>query len=283
MEATEGRFRFLLSNGIEALNGGLFVSPGFGIHPTRVIDSHELIFVAQGCLDMFEEDESLHVTENQTLLLFPGKKHGGRLPYSADLQFYWVHFRLHDVGTPRSIIRVQRVAEARDPELLTEMFCRFISDQESGILDPVSAAHLLALMLVEAGPTEREWTPRAASRARAQQQAPLALEIQAYIDRNFKGPITTSSIARDLRRSADYLERVFRRHRDMSILEAVHLKRIGVARAMLRTEGRKNINEIAFACGYSDPGYFRRMFKRLTGLSPKKFRSLYSRMHINAH
>ena len=52
---------------------------------------------------------------------------------------------------------------------------------------------------------------------------------------------------------------------------------------MLRTEGRKNINEIAFACGYSDPGYFRRMFKRLTGLSPKKFRSLYSRMHINAH
>ncbi len=174
-----------------------------------------------------------------------------------------------------------RVADVRDPELLTEMFCRFISDQESGILDTVGAAHLVALMLVEAGTGEREWTPRAASRAR--EQAPLALQIQAYIDGNFRGPITTSSIARDLRRSADYLERVFHRHRDMSILEAVHLKRIGVARSMLRTEGRKNINEIAFACGYSDPGYFRRMFKRLTGLSPKKFRSLYSRMHINAH
>lgn len=107
--------------------------------------------------------------------------------------------------------------------------------------------------------------------------------IQAYIDRNFREPITTSSIARDFRRSADYLERVFRRHRDTSILGAVHLKRIAVARVMLRTEGRKNINEIAFACGYSDPGDFRRMFKRLTGLSPKKFRSLYSRMHINAH
>ena len=178
-------------------------------------------------------------------------------------------------------MRVPRVADVRDPELLTEMFCRFISDQESGILDPVSAAHLVALMLVEASVLEREWMPRAAARAR--EQAPLVHEIQAYIDRNFREPITTSSIARDFRRSADYLERVFRRHRDTSILGAVHLKRIAVARVMLRTEGRKNINEIAFACGYSDPGYFRRMFKRLTGLSPKKFRSLYSRMHINAH
>ena len=47
--------------------------------------------------------------------------------------------------------------------------------------------------------------------ARAREQAPLAHEIQAYIDRNFREPITTSSIARDFRRSADYLERVFRR------------------------------------------------------------------------
>ncbi len=284
MERSDNRFRFTLSNGIEALNGGLFVSPGFGTHPTRVIDSHELIFVGQGCLDMFEGEESFHVAANQTLLLFPGKRHGGALPYSPDVHFYWVHFRLHPSGAPRSVMRVPRLTEVRDPELLTEMFCRFISDQESGILDPVSAAHLVALMLSEASSTEREWTARgAASRARAQQQVPLAQEIGAYIDRNFRGPITTSSIAHDLRRSADYLERVFHRHHDVSILEAVHLKRISVARAMLRTEGRKNINEIAFACGYTDSGYFRRMFKRLTGLSPKKFRSLYSRMHINAH
>jgi AraC-like DNA-binding protein len=280
---SDGRFRFLLSNGIEALNGGLFVSPGFGTHSTRVIDSHELIFVAQGCLDMFEEKESLHVESNQALLLFPGKKHGGRLPYAPDLHFYWVHFRVHESSAGHPAVHVPRVADVRDPELLTELFCRFISDQESGILDPVSAAHLVGLMLVEASTTDREWAPRTASRARALQQAPLAHEIQAYIDRNFSEPITTSSIARDLRRSADYLERVFRRHRDMSILRAIHLRRITAARVMLRTEGRKNINEIAFACGYSDPGYFRRMFKRLTGLSPRKFRSLYSRTHINAH
>ena len=284
MGAPEGQFRFQLSNGIEALNGGLFVSPGFGIHPTRVIDSHELIFVAQGSLDMFEENETFHVDADHTLLLFPGKRHGGRFPYGPDLHFYWVHFRVHDTSASKATIHVPRMARARDPELLTEMFCRFISDQESGILDRVSAAHLVALMLIEASaPEPREGGTRAAPRTRVHQQAPLAQEIEEYIDQNFRGPITTSSIARDFHRSADYLERVFRRHRDTSILGAVHHKRITAARAMLRTEGRKNINEIAFACGYSDPGYFRRMFKRLTGLSPKKFRSLYTRTHINAH
>ncbi|HUJ77208.1 MAG TPA: AraC family ligand binding domain-containing protein, partial [bacterium] len=121
-----GQFRFSLTNGIEALNGGLFVSPGYGTHPTRVIDSHELIFVAQGSLDLFEEKENLHADANQTLVLFPGKRHGGRLPYAPDLNFYWVHFRIHEGLQSHATLHVPRVADVRDPEFLTEMFCRFI-------------------------------------------------------------------------------------------------------------------------------------------------------------
>jgi hypothetical protein len=150
---------------------------------------------------MFEGNCILHAAANQTLLLFPGRRHGGRRPYPSDLQFYWVHFRVHETSALHSNIRVPRVTDVQDPALLTEMFCRFISDQESGILDPVSAAHLVGLMLVEASVTDKELMPRAATRAR--EQAPLVQEIQAYIDRNFHEPITTSSIARDFRRSAD--------------------------------------------------------------------------------
>ena len=39
---------------IEALNGGLFISPGYGTHPTRTLDSFEIIFVTDGVLKMFE-------------------------------------------------------------------------------------------------------------------------------------------------------------------------------------------------------------------------------------
>lgn len=98
-----------------------------------------------------------------------------------------------------------------------------------------------------------------------------------------EGPRAAADPAAALRYNPDYLERVFRSRTRMSILDALHQKRIGVARGCLHIEAGKNINEIAFECGYTDPGYFRRMFKRLTGLTPKEFRTLYARTHINTH
>jgi AraC-like DNA-binding protein len=273
---------FDAGNSLEALNAGLFVSPGFGTHSERIIDSHELIFVIQGRLDMFEDNRSFPLLRNQTLLLSPGRRHGGLLPYTPDVNFYWVHFRVREASAAPAWVSVPKVATIRNPDGLTELFCRFISDQESATLDPVSAAHLVLLMLCTVDEEARESEVRPAA-AVADEQAALATRVQAYIDSHFPSPISTRSIASALHYNPDYLERVFRTRARMSILDALHQKRIGMARALLHTEAGKNINEIAFQCGYTDPGYFRRMFKRVTGLTPREFRTLYARTHINTH
>jgi AraC-like DNA-binding protein len=278
-----GRTQFTLTNGILALNAGLFVSPGFGIHATRVIDSYELIFVKQGYLDLFEEEMDFHVGPGQALLLCPGRRHGGRLPYPPDVQFYWVHFRLAECPRPHTRLRLPRVTDLRDLEMISEAFRRFISDQESGVLDAVRAAHLVGLMLCEVSESARTAAGPRAARSRTGPGWPLVQEIDAYIDHNYRRPISTSAIAKDLGRCSDYLERIYRRERDRTILQALHDKRITAARALLRNEDRKNITEIALECGYTVPGCFRRTFKRMTGLTPRQFRSLYSRTHINAH
>jgi AraC-like DNA-binding protein len=274
---------FDVSDTIEALNAGLFVSPGFGMHAVRVIDSYELIFVSQGRLDMFEDDRPFSLVRDQTLLLSPGVRHGGLLPYTPDVNFYWVHFRVQDFPSQPAWVSVPKVAAIRNPDALTELFCRFISDQESGILDPLGAAHLVSLMLCAISEDAEDEGGRRARAGGGDDQAALAESVQGYIDAHFPEPITTSTIAAALRYNPDYLERVFRSRTKMSILDALHQKRIGAARACLHIEAGKNINEIAFECGYSDPGYFRRMFKRLTGLTPKEFRTLYARTHINTH
>src|SRR5208337_4719518 len=112
---------FDVSDTLEALNAGLFVSPGFGTHAERVIDSYELIFVTQGRLDMFEENRSFSLLRDQTLILFPGRRHGGLLPYTPDVNFYWVHFRVHDSLPRSSRMRVPKVAAIRNPDGLTEL------------------------------------------------------------------------------------------------------------------------------------------------------------------
>jgi AraC-like DNA-binding protein len=273
---------FEVADTVEALNAGLFVSPGFGMHAVRVIDSYELMYVTQGRLDMFEEDRPFSLVRGQTLLLSPGLRHGGLLPYAADVNFYWVHFRVRSSSPRQEGVSVPKVTAVRDPDALTELFCRFISDQESGILDPLGAANLVSLMLCAISEDAREPAARRARGGR-DEQAALAESVQAYIDAHFPEAITTSTIAAALRFNPDYLERVFRASAKMSILDALHQKRIGAARSLLHGQPGKNINEIAFVCGYTDPGYFRRMFKRLTGQTPREFRTLYARTHINTH
>ena len=41
--------------------------------------------------------------------------------------------------------------------------------------------------------------------------------------------------------------------------------------------GRKNVNEVMYDVGYTDPKAFRTTFKKITGLSPVEYRSKYNK------
>lgn len=269
------------ANPIEPLNAGFFVSPGHGMHARRLLDSYELIFVTQGHLDLFQGRSEYHLGPNDALLLEPGRMHGGLRPYEAGLKFYWVHFRVRENTGDGLMVEVPIRTRVGDPELVAELFCSFISDQEAGALDARSAAELIALMLCSVSRGEGgELGRRHQARGDA---ATLAAVVDDYIDHNFKRRISTATIAREMRFNPDYLQRVYRYHAGSSIVHALHERRIRAAREQLRGARNKNINEIALACGYNDPGYFRRIFKRFTGLTPKQYRSMFVQSHINAH
>src|SRR5690349_3407991 len=84
---------------LKAQNAGLFLSRGTAMHPTRVITSHELIFVKQGELDMWEEKQTFHLEAGDTLHLWPGREHGSTKIMPLGLKFYWIHFDLEERGT----------------------------------------------------------------------------------------------------------------------------------------------------------------------------------------
>jgi len=264
---------------LEAINAGLFVSTGQGTHATRTLDSFELLFVNRGQIELFEDDRVFCVEKNNALLLWPGRKHGGLRPFEPGLTFYWVHFRLREEisNVANSSIRVPQLTRVLQPERLTELFLRFLDDQETDNFSPLAASHLIMLMLYEL-------IVSAETAERAEHTETLLAErIHAYIAAHFHESICTSEVAKSFKYNADYLERVYRREKQISITEAIHHRRIKEARAQLLLQNQMNINEIAFACGYRDPGYFRRMFKRVTTMTPKMYRALYTRTHINNH
>lgn len=259
-------------------NAGFFISRGQGIHLARVINSYELIFVRQGRLGMFEAHRRFELAAGQTLLLWPGRKHGGTIPYPRDLSFYWVHFTLNPETTksrPALLLSVPQMVTLYRPDRLTELFRRFIDDQESGYLTPASGACLIIQMMNEVS--------RGSKNARfleSSSYAFLASRAEDYIRTHFDESISARDIAHTLRCNPDYLGRVFRLAFGCTLTDCLHQCRIRKARSLLM-DGTLNIKEIAQACGFNDVVYFRRIFERRCGMTPLAFRKLYTRVHVN--
>jgi len=51
--------------------------------------------------------------------------------------------------------------------------------------------------------------------------------------------------------------------------------RVGKAQEML-VLGKQSVEKISWAVGYEDPASFRRLFKRLVGLSPREYRNHFT-------
>jgi AraC-like DNA-binding protein len=261
---------------LQAHNGGLFLSRGEGCHPDRRIASYELIFVRKGVLAIQEEDRRFEIGAGQSLLLWPGRRHWGAAPFSADLSFYWIHFTPQHTSprTSAQELKISQYVTVSRPDHMTELFRRFLDDQESGVLDGTSATLLLMLMLCEVARSR----PSASMREGASTR--LAGRADAYIRTHFHRPLSPANVAEILGCNANYLSRIFHQVYERTLTETIHQCRFRYARQLLLEDDR-NIDEIARACGFRDTGYFRRLFKRHEGITPLAFRRLYSRLHTN--
>ncbi len=268
---------------VKAQNAGLFVSRGTAQHPTRIIDSHELIFVKQGQLDMWEEEQTFHLEAGHTLHLWPGRRHGSTCVMPPGLKFYWIHFEVMEPNDkPNSEpvfappIKVSQVSCISQPERLERLFRTFLEDQENGGLHSDSANLLTMLMLVEVAQSVEEHLTN------ADNVNAVATWAHTFIQINYDRSITSGKVAEAIGYNADYLGRIYRQVYGHTLTEAIHRRRISKACDYL-LESNFTIEQIAQKCGFTDPDYFRRVFKRHMQVAPVNYRNEYSRLHVNTH
>lgn len=259
-------------------NAGIFVSSGKGIHPTRKIDSCEIIFNVSGSLGMFEENQKFDLLPNETLFLEAGKKHGGTRPYPDNLSFYWIHFRCPSKNRDKNIkfMQVPKKCRISRPEKMTELFREYLDAQESGTLVEIQAAALICLMLTEIAASAR--SPLSSDENKS---CELASKVETLICANVgRKELSTSWLAGKLRCNPDYMGRVFKGRYGKTVTEQIHWKKINAAKRIL-FDSAMNIKEIANSCGFADPIYFRRIFRKITGFRPLAYRKQFRHMHVN--
>ena len=90
----------------------------------------------------------------------------------------------------------------------------------------------------------------------------------------YESSLSVKNLAEQLRSSPDYLSHLFVTEAGERITDFIHQERIALAKRHLQNPAL-NIKEIAWACGFADQGYFTRLFKRLSGETPKAFRKKF--------
>lgn len=103
----------------------------------------------------------------------------------------------------------------------------------------------------------------------------LVLNAQQLIENNPTGNFTVDEICNKFNMVRRTFERRFKKCTGNSVLEYVQRVKVEYAKKHLEA-GRKTVNEIIYETGYNDIDAFRKVFKKITDLSPIDYRKKYA-------
>ncbi|HYE07161.1 MAG TPA: AraC family transcriptional regulator [Planctomycetota bacterium] len=246
--------------------------------PAKRIDGDGLFLIWHG-LGWVEQDGERREARPHDLFVL---KRGQRLAAGHDprrpVTVLSVGFRLRDEGggdglRPHALPDRLRLPRPRAATFQT-LFTDLIGLHGDGAPWAAIAARAACVRLVaETIRLTAELPPE----ARTATSAPIAGDdsraaaLLAHIDANLARPLTLAGLARIADLTPAHFATAFRRWTGRSPMEHLRRRRIEVARAML-AEGDAPVERIAAAVGFADPYHFSRVFSRLVGMPPGRWR-----------
>ncbi len=99
-------------------------------------------------------------------------------------------------------------------------------------------------------------------------------EMIAYIQQHSSENLTLTGLAEHFHLNTDYLARLFKQHVHISPGRYMIIQKINKAQEMLRSG--ESVSQVSDNLGFTDYSHFFKSFKKITGVSPSKYRDLYS-------
>ena len=102
----------------------------------------------------------------------------------------------------------------------------------------------------------------------------------SFLDNHYGEPLTLDEIAARSGLSRAHLCRTFRRLTGTTVGQCLLHLRIDHAKQMMSSTDA-NISEIACECGFPDPAYFTKVFRKFAGVAPKRWRAEKQQRHAD--
>lgn len=243
---------------------GEFRTKSNWIHQERVITSYEMIFVLEGKVYMFEDEEQYEVGANEVIILEPGKRHGGYKVSTEPTAFYWFHF-----NTDMEILqKIYRDKEYYDLKYLLKKLLHVTNADTY----PPETADSLGLLIFN------EYLHIAGTSAALNNS--LLKNIDEFIRLNAGKNISAEQIAARFGYNTDYLGRLFKKNHGIGLKKYIASVRIKAAKDLLLTTNL-SVKEIASKIDFADENLFVKFFIYHEEISPSRFRNKYACTHMN--
>lgn len=92
-----------------------------------------------------------------------------------------------------------------------------------------------------------------------------------WIEKNYSEDLSLSTVAQAVNISAKYFSELFKQTTGIAFVEYIGRVRVEKAKHLLADPGRR-VSEIAFEIGFQSLSQFNRTFRRVTGISPTRYR-----------
>lgn len=91
-----------------------------------------------------------------------------------------------------------------------------------------------------------------------------------FISENYASNLSLTSIAQKYAMSASYFSKQFKSITGVGFNEYVNIIRVAASEKLL-ISGKMPITQIAMECGFNDSNYYAAVFKKIKGITPKKY------------
>lgn len=219
-------------------------------------DSWELIYCTGGAGRLIFDDCALTYTQDDVIIIPPDTPHINE----SDEGFTNIHVNVLD---PTLSVKTPTLMRADSNGFLLNAFTAaffYYSDpsQNSALLSAYGDLICRHLMASQSAP----------ARSRVVEQIESGI-IRNYPDCNFE----LDEFLRSFPFSDDYLRKLFKKETGVTPHKFLSDKRLEIAASLLSSThaGGQNITEVSHLCGFREPLYFSRMFKKKYGVSPSSY------------
>ena len=242
------------------------------MHSIHCHETHELLIVETGMSTVITRDEFLRVSGSYVIFYPAGCTHQQFNEMAQPYRRYCCNFG------------VDTLTELIPPDIrLSGFFCLPLTEEILSRILPLLARmmerepedsrpfrlrSLLALILCELAPLLREQNVLPMRKASAAEM--LVHDISLYLDENSASPLRLDDIAAHFYISRAKLVRLFRQMLGMTVCEYLTNIRVQKSKGFLRRG--LSVQETAALSGFANVGYYIRIFHRLTGITPAKYR-----------